>query len=92
MGAHKNAPVQTTTPDETEAQFYEALQQGDIDKLMANRQWTGHVLVQKRPIISWSRLSVFSTGASIIAVIALKAYRLRFAKGGTKAGNEVVVS
>ena len=35
MGAHKNAPVQTTTPDETEAQFYEALQQGDIDKLMA---------------------------------------------------------
>ncbi len=64
----------------------------NIDKLMANRQWTGHVLVKKRPIISWSRLSLLSTGASIISVIALIAYRLRFAKGGTKAGNEVVVS
>ena len=35
MADTKTPPAAIGSPDETEAQFYEALQQGDIDKLMA---------------------------------------------------------
>ena len=39
MPSTKTPPSAIGTPDDTEAQFYEALQQGDIDKLMA--VWSG---------------------------------------------------
>ena len=35
MRKPKTPPADSTSPDETEALFYEALQRGDIDKLMA---------------------------------------------------------
>src|ERR1700740_1538995 len=33
--AHPKAPAPLASPDDTEQQFYEALQRGDIDRLMA---------------------------------------------------------
>ena len=35
MARQKPPPVELATPDEIEQQFYEALQQGDLDKMMA---------------------------------------------------------
>ena len=35
MRKAKTPPADSTSPDDTEALFYEAMQQGDIDKLMA---------------------------------------------------------
>ena len=41
------APVRARSPDETEAQFYEALQQGDVERLMA--AWSGRRRDRPRP-------------------------------------------